>query len=148
MLEFYWAYADVNQMMEFCERLIRTTVFKVLGRTSLRYGELELDFSKPFARLTMKEAVAHHWPAFWKQLSNERFDIDWLSDPYQLRRLIVFLDLMEKEVAKKNGRRSAYPGRMANRRGPGRTRDTERSNLERERATRRIFRRVKRRNAA
>src|SRR4029453_1081275 len=55
MLEFYWAYADVNQMMEFCEQLMRTTVFKVLGRGSLRYGEQDLDFSKPFVRLTMKE---------------------------------------------------------------------------------------------
>ena len=103
MLEFYWAYADVNQMMELCEELMRTTVFKVLGRTSLRYGELELDFSKPFARLTMKEAVAKHWPAFWHELSNERFDIAWLSDPYQIKRLVVFLDLMEKEVAQKMG---------------------------------------------
>ena len=103
MLEFYWAYADVNQMMEFCEQLMRTTVFKVLGRTSLRYGEQDLDFSKPFVRLTMKEAVAQYWPTFWQQLSNERFAIDWLSDPYQINRLVVFLDLMEKEIAKKTG---------------------------------------------
>lgn len=103
MLEFYWAYADVNQMMEFCEQLMRTTVFKVLGRTSLRYGEQDLDFSKPFARLTMKEAVAQYWPTFWQQLSNERFAIDWLSDPYQINRLVVFLDLMEKEIAQKTG---------------------------------------------
>jgi lysyl-tRNA synthetase class 2 len=103
MLEFYWAYADVNQMMEFCEQLMRTTVFKVLGRTSVRYGEQELDFSKPFVRLTMKEAVAQYWPTFWQQLSNERFAIDWLSDPYQINRLVVFLDLMEKEIAKKTG---------------------------------------------
>ena len=99
MLEFYWAYADVSQMMEFCERLIRTTVFKVLGRTSLRYGQQEMDFGKPFAQLTMKDAVARHWPASWQELSKERFDIEWLSDPNQITRLVVFLDLMEQEVS-------------------------------------------------
>ena len=57
MLEFYWAYADVNQMMDFCEELIRTTVFKALGHNQARYGDQVFDFSKPFQRLTMKEAV-------------------------------------------------------------------------------------------
>ncbi|HYJ89315.1 MAG TPA: lysine--tRNA ligase [Pyrinomonadaceae bacterium] len=57
MLEFYWAYADVNQMMDFCEQVIRTTVFKALGHTHVRFGELDIDFSQPFGRMTMKEAV-------------------------------------------------------------------------------------------
>src|SRR2546421_844706 len=39
MLEFYWAYADVNQMMDFCEEMIRATVFTVLGHTHVRYGQ-------------------------------------------------------------------------------------------------------------
>jgi lysyl-tRNA synthetase class 2 len=33
MLEFYWAYADVNDMMDFGERLLRTVIEKVLGHT-------------------------------------------------------------------------------------------------------------------
>lgn len=57
MLEFYWAYADVNQMMDFCEDMIRTTVLKALGRTKGRYGEVDIDFAPPFQRLTMKEAI-------------------------------------------------------------------------------------------
>ena len=57
MLEFYWAYADVNQMMDFCEDMIRTTVLKALGHTKARYGEVEIDFAPPFQRLTMKEAI-------------------------------------------------------------------------------------------
>jgi lysyl-tRNA synthetase class 2 len=57
MLEFYWAYADVNQMMDFCEQLIRATVFKALGHTHVKYGEIDIDFSQPFQRMTMKEAV-------------------------------------------------------------------------------------------
>jgi len=57
MLEFYWAYADVNQMMDFCEEMIRTTVLKALGKTKARYAEVDIDFAPPFQRLTMKEAI-------------------------------------------------------------------------------------------
>jgi lysyl-tRNA synthetase class 2 len=58
MLEFYWAYADVNAMMDFCEGMLRAAVFKALGHTHVRFGELDIDFSQPFRRLTMRESVA------------------------------------------------------------------------------------------
>ena len=44
MLEFYWAYADVNQMMDFCEEMLRATVFTALGHTHVKYGEHEHRF--------------------------------------------------------------------------------------------------------
>ncbi len=62
MLEFYWAYADVNQMMDFCEQMLRATVFKALGHTHVRHGEHDIDFSKPFDRLTMRESVSRYAP--------------------------------------------------------------------------------------
>jgi lysyl-tRNA synthetase, class II len=62
MLEFYWAYADVNQMMDFCEAMLRATVFTALGHTHVRYGEHDIDFSQPFERLTMQEAVKRFVP--------------------------------------------------------------------------------------
>jgi lysyl-tRNA synthetase, class II len=71
MLEFYWAYADVNQMMDFCEDMIRTSVFKALGHTHARYGELEIDFAKPFQRLTMKDAI--------KKFAKEPINLDELD---------------------------------------------------------------------
>jgi lysyl-tRNA synthetase class 2 len=58
MLEFYWAYADVNQMMDFCEAMMRAVVYQTLGHTHAKYGDLDLDFSQPFARISMKESVA------------------------------------------------------------------------------------------
>ena len=58
MLEFYWAYADVNQMMDFCEEMLRATIYKVLGHTHVRFGSCEIDFARPFERLTMRESVA------------------------------------------------------------------------------------------
>ncbi len=62
MLEFYWAYADVNQMMDFCEGMLRATVFKALGHTHVKFGELDIDFSQPFERLTMRQSVERFAP--------------------------------------------------------------------------------------
>jgi lysyl-tRNA synthetase class 2 len=58
MLEFYWAYADVNQMMDFCEQLLRAVVFKTVGHTHVKFGEHELDFSQQFRRVSMKDSVS------------------------------------------------------------------------------------------
>ncbi len=58
MLEFYWAYADVNQMMDFCESLLRAVVFTTLGHTHVRFGEHDIDFSEPFRRVSMKDSVS------------------------------------------------------------------------------------------
>ena len=60
MLEFYMAYADVNQMMDFAEKLLRSVVYTGLGHTHVRYGEHEIDFSQPFVRMTMKEAITRY----------------------------------------------------------------------------------------
>ena len=58
MLEFYWAYADVNDMLDFCEHLLRTVVFTVLGHTHVKFGEHDLDFGSLFRRVGMKESLA------------------------------------------------------------------------------------------
>jgi lysyl-tRNA synthetase class 2 len=62
MLEFYWAYADVNAMMDFCEEMLRAVVFKVLGHTHVQFGNHSLDFGKPFRRIGMKESLAEVRP--------------------------------------------------------------------------------------
>ncbi len=60
MLEFYAAYMDVNGMMDLCEKLLRSVVYVALGHTHVRYGEHEIDFSQPFQRMAMKEAIARY----------------------------------------------------------------------------------------
>jgi lysyl-tRNA synthetase class 2 len=57
MLEFYWAYADVNEMMDFCEEMLRQVVTTVLGQTQARFGEHTIDFGAPFRRVGMKESL-------------------------------------------------------------------------------------------
>ena len=63
MLEFYCAYMDVNGMMDFCEEMVRATVFTALGQTHVKYEGHDIDFSQPFQRLTMREAVEKFAPA-------------------------------------------------------------------------------------
>jgi lysyl-tRNA synthetase class 2 len=70
MLEFYWAYADVNDMMDFGERLLRTVIEKVLGHTRVKFGEHEIDFGAPFARVGMKASLQGRVPD--DQISDDR----------------------------------------------------------------------------
>jgi lysyl-tRNA synthetase class 2 len=44
-------------MMDLTEDLIRTVAKKVLGKTVINYGNIEIDLEKPFARLSMAQAV-------------------------------------------------------------------------------------------
>jgi lysyl-tRNA synthetase class 2 len=57
MLEFYWAYADVNQMMDFYEELLRSVVKTATGGLTVRYGADDIDLSQPFLRISMVDAI-------------------------------------------------------------------------------------------
>lgn len=62
MIEFYWAYADYRDAMDLTEALLRDLTQKVLGTTTVSYGDLNLDFGKPFERLTVTEAILKYNP--------------------------------------------------------------------------------------
>ena len=57
LLELYEAYTDYNGMMELTESLIRDVCVTVNGTAKVPYGDEELDFGAPFAKMTMIEAV-------------------------------------------------------------------------------------------
>jgi lysyl-tRNA synthetase class 2 len=57
MLEFYMAYADYHDMMDFTEELLRTAVRNTAGRADIMYQGMELDFESPFKRLSFYEAL-------------------------------------------------------------------------------------------
>jgi lysyl-tRNA synthetase, class II len=60
MMEFYQAYADYTDMMNFTEIMLRHVCDEVLGTQILQYQDCELDFSKPFARFSILEAILHY----------------------------------------------------------------------------------------
>jgi lysyl-tRNA synthetase class 2 len=57
MLEFYWAYADYNDLMDLTENLFRVLADNVLGKLRFSYQGAEIDFGQPFARMTMRESI-------------------------------------------------------------------------------------------
>lgn len=57
LMELYQAYTDYNGMMELTESMFRYLAEKVCGSTTITYNGIEIDLGKPFARMTMNEAV-------------------------------------------------------------------------------------------
>jgi lysyl-tRNA synthetase, class II len=60
MLEFYQAYADYRDLIDLTEELLRFLAEEVLGTTQLSYQNMAVDFGKPFARMTVEEAILHY----------------------------------------------------------------------------------------
>ena len=57
LMELYQAYTDYEGMMELTESMFRYLAEKVIGSTKFTYNGIEIDFGKPFARMTMTDAV-------------------------------------------------------------------------------------------
>ncbi len=57
LMELYQAYTDYNGMMELTESMFRYLAETVCGSTTITYQGTEIDLGKPFARMTMTEAV-------------------------------------------------------------------------------------------
>jgi lysyl-tRNA synthetase class 2 len=63
MMEFYEAYSEYHQMMDFTEGLLRQSAREALASEVFEYQGRPLDFAKPFARLTISEAIRGLIPA-------------------------------------------------------------------------------------
>ena len=57
LMELYQAYTDFHGMMDLTENLFRHVAQEVLGSTVITYNGVDIDLGKPFARITMTEAV-------------------------------------------------------------------------------------------
>jgi len=64
MMEYYEAYRDYRDLMDFNEALLRAVAREVLGTLELSYGEHLVDLSLPFPRLTILEAIRRFHPHF------------------------------------------------------------------------------------
>jgi len=60
MLEFYKAYTDLNGVMDINERMLLYAVQSVHGSSQAPFGEHMIDYSTPWARITMRDAIREH----------------------------------------------------------------------------------------
>jgi len=60
MLEFYWAYADYELLMDFTEELVAGLAEEVTGGLKVPWGEHIIDFSRPWRRLRMRDAILEY----------------------------------------------------------------------------------------
>ena len=60
LMELYQAYTDYHGMMDLTENLYRFVAQEVLGTTKITYNGIEIDLGKPFARITMVDAVKEY----------------------------------------------------------------------------------------
>lgn len=77
MIEFYQAYADYHDLMDLTERLFNTLATDILGSTEITYQGEAISLKAPFARLTMKDAIAQYAEGFDMSRVDDR---DYLAD--------------------------------------------------------------------
>lgn len=75
MLEFYWAYANYEDLIKFTENMLSEIAKEVCGDYKVTYGEMEIDFSPPWRRLAFKDAILEH----------AGLDIDGFDDVQKLK---------------------------------------------------------------
>ena len=64
MMEFYATYTDYKWLMDYTENCIRAAALAACGTAALQYQDRELDFSKPFQRLTILGAINKYAPSY------------------------------------------------------------------------------------
>jgi len=63
MLEFYWAFADYNDLMDVTELLLRQLAESVLGSTTFTYQGTEIDLAEPIKRVTLSQSIIDFNPS-------------------------------------------------------------------------------------
>ncbi|MCR5451012.1 MAG: lysine--tRNA ligase [Lachnospiraceae bacterium] len=71
LMELYQAYTDYNGMMELTESMFRYLAEKVLGTTKFMYRDIELDFGKPFERMTMIDCIKKYADVDFDQIKTD-----------------------------------------------------------------------------
>ena len=60
VLEIYVAYKDYRWMMNFTEEMLERIAVALYGTTKVQFGDVEIDYKKPYPRVPMTEAIKTH----------------------------------------------------------------------------------------
>ena len=71
LMELYQAYTDYEGMMGLTESMFRYLAEKVCGSTKISYNGIEIDFGKPFERLTMNDAIKKYTGIDFDQVADD-----------------------------------------------------------------------------
>ncbi len=88
-IEFYWAYATYHDLMDFTEALIIGLAQDVIKSNVVKFGDNDINLQGPYARLTMREAVAKYTNS----------TMDQVNDRTHLLGLLKGIDKDPKKVA-------------------------------------------------
>jgi lysyl-tRNA synthetase class 2 len=87
VMEIYVAYKDYNWMMDFTEEMIEKVAMDLHGKTKLTVGDKEIDFKRPYKRITMMDSI----------LEFTGIDINGMDD-VQLREVCKKLNIEANET--------------------------------------------------
>ncbi len=105
MVEIYWAYKDFRDMMALTEEIVASIVFEVHGKFEIPFGETVLDFTKPWKKLPMADAVREiagidifsHTVGELRTLAKEHKLDEWEKPATQREFLILFFEGLVEE---------------------------------------------------
>ena len=108
MIEFYQAYADYKDLMNFTEDLLKYLCDEVLQQRQIVYQGHQIDFNQPFARLTIQEAILQYHPTLTMEqlqtVESCRAILDKLGFSYQQAdkadklQMILFEETVEHQL--------------------------------------------------
>ena len=106
MLEYYSAYADFNDQMAFIEKLFKNITEKVMGSSVIDLGDINIDFSKPFKKISLRESVAQKLQLDTSDLDNrdlllEKAKENNIEDALNLSDGKIIFELFEELVEEK-----------------------------------------------
>ncbi len=94
MLEFYLAHQDYQYMMTFVESMLKEIASKVCGSSTVQFHGHDIDLSKPFTRLSVKDAVIKYGNFTEKDIAPETIDA-------QLKKNGITLKIQDTSYAQK-----------------------------------------------
>jgi lysyl-tRNA synthetase class 2 len=83
IMEIYVAYKDYKWMMAFVEEMFEKVALDLHGKTLIPYGDKEIEFKRPYPRVTMLDSITEY----------TGFDISGMSEEDQLRDVCDKLDI-------------------------------------------------------